>query len=94
MAVEKTDPAIRKAQGKKISNTHGKSCTASAEASTTMSIFLVQSLLIKVSAKIFKKNLAPLIFAQFSETLTRPLMGIRKISNTRGDYRSCYRFGL
>ena len=53
-----------------------------------MSIFLVQSLLIKVSAKIFKKNLAPLIFAQFSETLTRPLMGIRKISNTRGDYCS------
>ena len=34
--------------------------TASAEASTTMSIFLIQSLLTKVSAKI-KKNLAPLI---------------------------------
>ena len=32
----------------------------------------------------FKKNLAPLIVAQFSETLTRPLMAIRKISNTRG----------
>ena len=35
-----------------ISNTHGKSCTASAEASTSMNIFLIQSLLIKVSAKI------------------------------------------
>jgi hypothetical protein len=42
--------------------------------------------LIKVSVKISKKNLAPLIVAQFSETLTRPLIAIRKISNTRGDY--------
>jgi hypothetical protein len=33
-----------------------------------------------------RKNLASVIVAQFSETFTRPLMDIRKNSNTRGDY--------
>ena len=75
---KKLIPPYEKHREKEFSNTHGKSCTASAEASTTLSIFLIQSLLIKVSAKI-KKNLAPLIVTQFSETLTRPLMGIQKI---------------
>ena len=55
-----------------------------------MSIFLIQSLLIKVSDKIKKKNLAPVIVAQFSETFTRPLMDISKNSNTRGDYCILY----
>jgi hypothetical protein len=85
MAAKITDPAIRKAQGKKISRTRGKSCTASAKASLTTSIFFIQRLLIKVSNKI-KKNLAPLIVAQFSKTFTRMLIDIRKNSNTGGAY--------
>jgi hypothetical protein len=59
ITIEKTDSAIRKAQGK--NNIHGKSCTASAEGFTTMSIFLNSEPINQGFCQNFKKNLAPLI---------------------------------
>jgi len=75
----------KKSTGEKISNTNGKSCTASAEA-CTVPIFFNEYIINQCICKKKLQNLAPVLISQISETVTRRPTGIRTFSNTCGAY--------